>query len=119
MRLSQLITFLIGVVAILLAWQMNEVLSLMLYSYAFMVSGLLVPVVAGLFFGKRNGKAAVTSMILGGSITAILTFLDLEMPLGLDPNLYGLTASLVAFIAIDKIDTNVHPEIINKEYDKA
>ncbi|MBY5952572.1 MAG: sodium:solute symporter family protein [Cyclobacteriaceae bacterium] len=119
MRLSQLITFLIGVVAILLAWQMNEVLSLMLYSYAFMVSGLLVPVVAGLFFGKRNWKAAVTSMILGGSITAVLTFLDLEMPLGLDPNLYGLTASLIAFIAIDKIDTNVHPEIINKEYDKA
>ncbi|WP_051260708.1 sodium:solute symporter family protein [Algoriphagus marincola] len=119
MRLSQLITFLIGVVAILLAWQMNEVLSLMLYSYAFMVSGLLVPVVAGLFFGKSNWKAAVTSMILGGSITAVLTFLDLEMPLGLDPNLYGLTASLIAFIVIDKIDTNVHPEIINKEYDKA
>ena len=43
---SQLITLAIGAVAIVLATNMQNVLELMLYSYAFMVSGLLVPVLA-------------------------------------------------------------------------
>lgn len=103
-RISQWITLFIGAVALLLAWQMNEVLSLMLYSYAFMVSGLLVPVIFGLFFEKSNSKAAISSMVAGGGLTAGLTFLDLEMPLGLDPNIFGLLLSLITFLLIDKLE---------------
>ncbi|NVJ86259.1 MAG: sodium:solute symporter family protein [Algoriphagus sp.] len=110
MRISQFITLLIGLFALLLAWQMNEVLSLMLYSYAFMVSGLLVPVVFGLFFGKSNAKAAISSMVLGGGLTASLTFLNWEMPLGLDPNIFGLILSLLSFLIIEKIDSNTQPK---------
>ncbi|WP_026950962.1 sodium:solute symporter family protein [Algoriphagus mannitolivorans] len=104
LRFSQIFTLCIGVLAIVIAWQMTEVLSLMLYSYAFMVSGLLVPVFAGLFFGKSNSKAAITSMIVGGTLTATLTFLEVQMPFGLDPNLYGLTASFLAFGITYQID---------------
>lgn len=100
MRISQLITLGIGIVSILIAWKMTEVLSLMLYSYAFMVSGLLVPVVAGLFFGQRNPRAALSSMIMGGTVTAGLTILQVEMPFGLDPNLFGLSLSLVTFCSV-------------------
>ncbi|PZV84614.1 SSS family solute:Na+ symporter [Algoriphagus aquaeductus] len=96
-RLSQLLTLVIGVLAVLLAWQMTEVLSLMLYSYAFMVSGLLVPVIAGLFFKKRNPRAAVTAMILGGGFTATLTFAEVDLPWGLDANLFGILLSAAAF----------------------
>ncbi|HSF53431.1 MAG TPA: sodium:solute symporter family protein [Algoriphagus sp.] len=102
-RISQILTFGIGIVAVFLAWQMTDVLSLMLYSYAFMVSGLLVPVVAGLFFNQRNPKAAVTSMISGGVITAGLTLLEINLPLGLDPNFFGILTSLFAFLAVNKI----------------
>ncbi|MDF2157544.1 sodium:solute symporter family protein [Algoriphagus sp. CAU 1675] len=101
-RISQLLTFLIGILAILIAWQMTEVLSLMLYSYAFMVSGLLVPLVAGLFFGKNKPKAAISSMVAGGALTAGLTFLNVGLPFGLDPNLFGLTASLLTFSTVSK-----------------
>ncbi|SDD14234.1 solute:Na+ symporter, SSS family [Algoriphagus faecimaris] len=104
MRVSQVLTLGIGIVAILIAWQMTEVLSLMLYSYAFMVSGLLVPVVAGLFFKVSNSRAAVSSMIIGGTLTAGLTFLEVALPLGLDANLFGLTASLLTFLTIYKLD---------------
>lgn len=100
MRISQLITLGIGIISILIAWKMSEVLSLMLYSYAFMVSGLLVPVVAGLFFGQRNPRAALSSMIIGGAVTAGLTILQVEMPFGLDPNLFGLSLSLVTFCSV-------------------
>lgn len=108
-RISQILTLLIGIVAILIAWQMTEVLSLMLYSYAFMVSGLLVPVVAGLFFGKNNSRAAVSSMIVGGTLTASLTFLKVNLPFGLDANLFGLTASLLTYIIVYQIDKTLTP----------
>ncbi|MDG4946233.1 sodium:solute symporter family protein [Weeksellaceae bacterium KMM 9713] len=100
MRISQLLTLGIGIIAIIIAWQMTEVLSLMLYSYAFMVSGLLVPVVAGLFFGQTNATAATASMVVGGSTTAGLIVSGISLPLGLDANLFGLTASLIIFLSI-------------------
>jgi SSS family solute:Na+ symporter len=99
-RISQLVTLAIGIVAIIIAWQMTEVLSLMLYSYAFMVSGLLVPVIAGLFFGQTSAKAATSSMIMGGSLTAGLIISEVPLPFGLDANLFGLTLSLLTFLSV-------------------
>lgn len=100
MRISQLLTLLIGIVAIVIAWQMTEVLSMMLYSYAFMVSGLFVPVIAGLFFKQNNAVAATSSMIVGGSLTAGLIISKVPLPLGLDANLFGLTLSFLTFISV-------------------
>lgn len=99
-RISQLLTLIIGIIAVLIAWQMTEVLSLMLYSYAFMVSGLLVPVVAGLFFNKRNPTAAITSMIVGGSVTAGLTLTEVNLPFGLDANLLGIACSALSYVMV-------------------
>jgi SSS family solute:Na+ symporter len=50
---SQLITLAIGLLGLLIALRMENVLDLMLHSYAFMVSGLFVPVL-GAFFTKRG-----------------------------------------------------------------
>ena len=108
-RLSQLLTLIIGALAVLLAWQMTEVLSLMLYSYAFMVSGLLVPVIAGLFFKQKNSSAAVVSMILGGGFTAGLTFVEVRLPWGLDANLFGILLSLFAFITVSQLYNKKQP----------
>ncbi|MDQ3190603.1 MAG: sodium:solute symporter family protein [Bacteroidota bacterium] len=100
LRASQLSTFLIGVLALLLATTMDNVLELMLYSYAFMVSGLLVPLVGAMFFGVRNAAAAISAMIVGGFTTVILSETGFAMPLDLDPNFYGISASLLIFIGI-------------------
>ncbi|MBD8487236.1 sodium:solute symporter family protein [Echinicola sp. CAU 1574] len=104
MRFSQLFTLVIGALALLIAMQMTNVLELMLYSYAFMVSGLLVPILAGLFWNKRNPNAALLSMIIGGSVTAGLAFSGIALPSGLDANLFGLAASLAAFLLVNKLD---------------
>ncbi|MEJ2561137.1 MAG: hypothetical protein P8Z42_00480 [Anaerolineales bacterium] len=48
----------VGVFAILLASSMQNVLQLMLYSYAFMVSGLLIPVLGILYFKRKDPGAA-------------------------------------------------------------
>lgn len=99
-RSSQIITFVIGVLAIFLATVMQSVLDLMLYSYAFMVSGLLIPVLGTLIYKKPSAKAAMVAMILGGGLTLFLIFLDKELPLGLDPNFYGICLAALSFFIL-------------------
>lgn len=103
LRLSQLFTLLLGAVALVLAAGMTNVLSLMLHSYAFMVSGLLVPLAAALFFGQRNSKAALGSMLIGGGTTVGLTLSGTALPAGLDANIFGITASALCFITVARV----------------
>lgn len=99
-RLSQGVTLLIGAVALLLATSMTNVLDLMLDSYSFMVTGLFVPVIGALYWKKSTSEGAMTAMILGGSTTLLLRYSSLEMPFQLDPALFGMTISAIAFIIV-------------------
>lgn len=103
LRLSQVFTLVLGAIALALAAGMENVLSLMLHSYAFMVSGLLVPLVAALFFGQRHALAALAAMVVGGSTTLLLTNVDVVLPLRLDANIFGITASALCFIAVVRL----------------
>jgi SSS family solute:Na+ symporter len=102
-RISQLATLVIGVFAIIIATYLQNVLELMLYSYAFMVSGLLVPLVAAVFFKQTNAWAAIASMIFGGFTTLFLIVGDYSLPLKLDPNAFGISMSLGSFILVSKL----------------
>jgi len=103
LRVSQIITLSIGALALLLATYMTNVLDLMLYSYAFMVSGLFVPVLAALYTKKPNSVAAMVSMILGGSTTVTLVVADWPLPLGLDANIFGILMSVVVYFVLATI----------------
>jgi len=98
LRLSQLVTLGIGILAIVIALKMTSVLDLMLHSYAFMVSGMIIPVLAALFTQKPNSNAALLSMLAGGSSTLILIIGKFNLPLNLDPNIFGITISLITYI---------------------
>lgn len=105
---SQWITLVIGAVAILLATMMHSVLDMMLYSYAFMVSGLLVPVLGTLIYKNPSSKAALVAMILGGTTTLTLIILDLNLPFGLDENFFGISISAIAFLIIQNTSNSTH-----------
>ncbi|OJW84642.1 MAG: sodium:solute symporter [Bacteroidetes bacterium 46-16] len=105
-RLSQVATFMVGVLAILLASTMENVLSLMLYAYAFMVSGLFIPVVAAMMLKKRYPQPAFVSMITGGTTTILLIISEVKLPLGLDANIFGLSAAIIAYVLVHKIMQN-------------
>ena len=94
---SQIITLIIGIVAVLLATHMRNVLELMLYSYAFMVSGLLIPVLGTLLLKKPSAKAAMAAMIGGGTTTLVLILTQVKLPYGLDANFFGIAVSAAAF----------------------
>lgn len=115
LRLSQIATAAIGLVALFLASAMTNVLELMLLSYGFMVSGLLVPVLAALFQRRPNANAAFAAIWVGGFSNLACTLAAqgwwpvdalnaaLRLPLGLDPNLVGLSASALAFALVDQL----------------
>ena len=100
LRTSQIVTLILGAVSLALAWVMTSVLDLMLYSYAFMVSGLLVPVLGALYWRKRSPAAALFAMVTGGTITVVLELSGRVLPLGLDPNAFGVSAAAVVFVFV-------------------
>ncbi|MDX1684539.1 MAG: sodium:solute symporter family protein [Saprospiraceae bacterium] len=103
LRASQIITLVIGVLALLLATLMQNVLELMLLSYAFMVSGLFIPVIGAIFNWRRNAEAAFYSMLLGGVTTTILILSKYDLPLGLDANIGGISISAITFVVLSRV----------------
>lgn len=104
LKVSQIATLIIGAFALLLASLMENVLELMLYSYAFMVSGLFVPVIGALYWKRSSSTAAFWAMIIGGATTVTLTVIDaIELPYQLDANIFGIIASAVIFILLSFI----------------
>ena len=110
-RWSQGVTLLLGIVALLLASTMETVLDIMLYSYAVMVSGLLIPVLGGLYWQKSSSAGALGAIIIGGGMTLVLTAIPeinriygydawFRMPLGLDPIIFGISAALIVFVLL-------------------
>ena len=89
--------------------KMENVLELMLLSYAFMVSGLLVPVLAALFTKKPNSRAALFAMLGGGLTTSILVGLKLELPFGLEANIFGIVVSLLVYVVIASLSQKSAP----------
>ena len=97
-RLSQGVTLLIGIGAFLLATYFTSVLRIVLHSYSFMVSGLLVPTLFAYFSKNTCSQSAMISMIGGGSTTLLLIFSGVMLPFGLDATLFGMLASLLLYV---------------------
>jgi SSS family solute:Na+ symporter len=114
LKLSQVVTLFIGIAALIIASSMQNVLELMLYSYAFMVSGLLVPIIGALFWKQRSPTAALWSMILGGGLTLFFIVRETSLPLGLDPNVYGISLSALTFILLSWIYPSPQKKITDK-----
>lgn len=118
LRFSQITTLLIGAGAIVIASTMTNVLTLMLYSYAFMVSGLFVPIVGALYWEQSSSVGAIAAMILGGGTTVSLELLTEQLPAGLDANVFGILVSAVTFISLSLLFPD-KPEQKPEELSKA
>ncbi|MCD4783985.1 MAG: sodium:solute symporter family protein [Candidatus Eremiobacteraeota bacterium] len=99
-RLSQAVTLLIGVFAIVLASQFKEVLNAILYAYSFMVSGLFVPTLGAFFWKKSSSIGALWAMISGGTLTLMLILFNAKLPYGLDETVFGIALSAVVFVSL-------------------
>ena len=106
LRLSQIITAITGIVAIIIASSMENVLSLMLQSYGVMVSGLFIPVLGFLLLKKVYPLAAFWSMLAGGSVTTYLYYSDnnlldiWQLNAEIDANLFGISISFIVYFLL-------------------
>ncbi len=103
LRTSQIMTLVLGIFSLFLASMMQNVLELMLYSYAFMVSGLFVPVLGAFYWKRSSAVAAFWAMLIGGTTTIVLIITKFELPFGLDANIFGISASAVSFFLLSYI----------------
>jgi SSS family solute:Na+ symporter len=102
-RLSMLVTAVVGILAVLLASRFQSVLDAILYAYAFMVSGLLVPTL-GVFYLKQGGEeAAISAMLVGGSFSLAALILGWDLPWGLDPACFAIPLSLLVFLSVARV----------------
>lgn len=100
MRLSQVVTLIIGALTLIIASSFRTVLEIILHAYSFMVAGLFIPTLGAYFLKNRSSGAALFSMIFGGGSTLILIFSKIKLPLGLDASIYGILIALVVYTGI-------------------
>jgi len=105
MRLSHVVTLVVGLAAIVIATRFEKVLEAILFAYSFMVSGLFVPTLGAYFWRRSSSVGALVGMLAGGTITLLLETGAVHLPsrfaaTGVNPTLYGLVVSATAFISI-------------------
>lgn len=104
-RMSMIVTFAVGTVAVILAARFTTVLNAILYTYSFMVSGLFVPTIGAFFWKQGSSAGALAAMAGGGSLTLLLMTGIISLPekletLGLDATLYGIIVSGILYLVI-------------------
>lgn len=100
MKVSQIVTLIIGVLTIFIAGKFQTVLEIILHAYSFMVAGLLVPTLFAYFARKPDAEAALFSMLGGGTFTLIIIFSKITLIPGIDASIFGIFISLFIYMAV-------------------
>ncbi|MFE0625880.1 sodium:solute symporter [Streptomyces sp. NPDC058864] len=87
-----------GVVVIVTAIALNNVVEALTVAYNLLVGGLLVPILGGLLWKRGTAAGALTSVAVGG--LAVVGLMAWKGILANEPVYYGLLASLVAYVAV-------------------
>jgi SSS family solute:Na+ symporter len=87
-----------GVVVIVTAIALNNVVEALTVAYNLLVGGLLVPILGGLLWKRGTAAGALSSVVVGG--VAVVGLMAWKGILANEPVYYGLLASLVAYVAV-------------------
>jgi SSS family solute:Na+ symporter len=114
LRVSQLVTLVVGVLALLLAARFTRVLDIILLTYSFMVSGLLAPTLGALYWRRASATGAGAAIVVGGGLTLLLESGALSLPValaevGLASTAYGLAASAVTLGVVSVVRPDAAP----------
>ncbi|MEL9540766.1 sodium/panthothenate symporter [Escherichia coli] len=106
-RMSAVITLVLGALLLLAAWKPPEmIIWLNLLAFGGLEAVFLWPLVLGLYWERANAKGALSAMIVGGVLYAVLATLNIQY-LGFHPIVPSLLLSLVAFLVGNRFGTSV------------
>lgn len=98
LKLSRIVTTIIGLLTIVCALWIQDVLVALDVAYAVLSGGIFAPVVLGLFWKKATARAAFYAIIT--STVVILAGLAIEGLTSTTPIVYGIAVSFVVMIAV-------------------
>ena len=95
---NRLAIVVLGLVSMMIACVLGDVIEALTVAYNLLVGGLLVPILGGLVWRRGNLQGALASMIVGG--TTVIVLMVTDGLLANEPIYYGLLAGLVAYMAV-------------------
>ncbi|AFJ45463.1 sodium/pantothenate symporter [Shimwellia blattae DSM 4481 = NBRC 105725] len=97
-RMSAGITLILGILLLLAAWRPPEmIIWLNLLAFGGLEAVFLWPLVLGLYWERANSTGALSAMVTGGVIYALLATVNLQL-FGFHPIVPSLLLSLIAFL---------------------
>ncbi len=97
-RMTSAITLILGVLLLLAAWRPPEmIIWLNLLAFGGLEAVFLWPLVLGLYWERANAAGALSAMIVGGVLYALLASFNIQ-PFSFHPIIPSLLLSLLAFV---------------------
>jgi len=105
----------LGVVVIIIAALLNDVVGALTIAYDILVGGLLVAILGGFIWKRATGMGALVSIGVGTVVTLGTMFIVGDV-LANEPIYYGLAASLVSYVVVSLLTPRT-PEAVLAEWD--
>ncbi len=108
---DRLYVVVLGIVVIVIAALLNDVVAALTIAYDILVGGLLVAILGGFVWKRATGTGALWSMGVGTVVT-LGTMVIVGDVLANEPIYYGLGSSLVAYVVASLLTTRTAPEVL-------
>ena len=105
---NRVFMLLVGGVSLALAVVLGDVVGALTVAFALLVSGTFVPVVGALYWRRATGAGALASIVVGSAVALVLIFT--QGILSNSPIIFGLLASLVAFVVVSLATSRLSPD---------
>jgi solute:Na+ symporter, SSS family len=97
-RTSRLFMLVLGILGIVVAAALQDVLEALSIAYNLLVGGLFVPILGALVWRRSTSQGAIAGILVGCGVVTVLMFT--HGPLENEPIMYGLPASLIAYVVV-------------------
>ncbi|BBY30671.1 sodium:solute symporter [Mycolicibacterium sediminis] len=108
---DRLYVVVLGIVVIVIAALLNDVVAALTVAYDILVGGLLVSILGGFLWKRATGIGALWSMI-AGTVVTLGTMVAVGDVLANKPIYFGLAASLVAYVVGSLLTARTPPGVL-------
>ncbi|MGV0814493.1 sodium:solute symporter [Mycolicibacterium boenickei] len=103
----------LGIIVIIIAALLNDVVGALTIAYDILVGGLLVPILGGFLWKRATGAGALAAMAVGTAVT-LGTMAIVGDVLANEPIYYGLVASLIAYVAVSLATPRTSAQVLQE-----
>ncbi|WP_273735928.1 sodium:solute symporter [Mycolicibacterium septicum] len=101
----------LGIIVIIIAALLNDVVGALTIAYDILVGGLLVPILGGFLWKRATGAGALAAMAVGTLVT-LGTMAVVGDVLANEPIYYGLVSSLITYVVVSLLTPRTSTEVL-------